>query len=417
MNSFVRRILTLALAASFIFAAQRTKADAVTDWNVVLLSTIAAQNPFAQARFAAITQLAVFEAVNACNGPYRPYLGTVIAPPGASADAAAIVAAHDVLKFYFPAAAASLDAAMASSLAAIPSGQPKNDGIVVGSAAASALIAARAGDGSAPPETFLPSSTAVGVWQPTPPAFGPGILLQWRNVTPFGIRSSKQFRSSPPPELVSFKYARSYQEVQAVGDLNSTLRPQDRSDVARFFAAASAPYVWNTAARQIVLSHPMPLVDEARAFALFNMAMSDGLVSSMETKYFYVFWRPVTAIRAGDIDGNLKTDADPAFTPFIVTPSFPSYPSAHASASYAAREVLERIFGFGKFSITLTHPAVPSIVLHYDNLETITDDVDDARVYGGIHFRFDQEAGAKQGYSVGTYVFEHNLLPREQYPD
>ena len=417
MSSLVRRMLTMALAASIVFSAQRTRADAVTDWNVVLVSTIGAQNPFAQARLAAITQLAVFEAVNACNGLYRPYLGTVTAPAGASADAAAIVAAHDVLKFYFPAAAASLDAAMALSLAAIPNGQPKNDGIAVGSAAASALIAARANDGSVPPETFLPSSTAPGVWQPTPPAFGPGILLQWRNVTPFGIRSSKQFRSSPPPELTSFKYARSYQEVMSVGDLNSTLRPQDRSDVARFFAAASAAYAWNSAARQIIAAHPLPLVEEARVFALLNMAMSDGLVSSMETKYFYVNWRPVTAIRRGDIDSNQKTDPDPAFTPFIVTPSFPSYPSAHASASYAAREVLERIFGFGKFSITLTHPAVPNVVLHYDNLETITDDVDDARVYGGIHFRFDQEAGAKQGYSVGSYVFEHNLLPREQDPD
>ena len=384
-------------------------ADAVTDWNTIMLATTATQNPFTQARFAAITQLAVFEAVNACTQHYKPYLGTVTAPVGASADAAAMSAAHDVLKFYFPASAASLDAALTASLAAIPNGPAKDDGITVGQAAAAAMIALRANDGATPAATFLPSSTAPGVWQPTPPAFGPGILLQWRHVTPFGIRSSRQFRSGPPPELTSSEYTESYIEVKAVGGVNSSQRPLDRANVARFFNVASAAYVWNSVVQQLSAAEGSSLSEKARALALVNMAISDGLVSSMETKYYYVRWRPVTAIREGATDDNPETDADATFTPFITTPPFPSYPSAHASGSYSARVIAERIFGCRNIPITLSHPGIPDVVLHYTDLKTITNDIDDARVFGGIHFRYDQQAGARQGRSVGSFVFSHNL--------
>jgi hypothetical protein len=411
MRHLRKQIVNAMAAAYILLAALSANADAVSDWNTNMVNTVAAENPFAQARFAAITQLAVFEAVNACTAQYRPYLGTINAPAGASAEAAAVTAAHGVLKFYFPGATVSLDAAQARSLAQIPNGQAKDDGVVVGDAAAAAMIALRANDGSVPSETLVPSTMDPGVWQPTPPAFGPGILLQWRNVTPFGIRSSQQFRSDPPPLLTSSRYTRSYREVREVGDINSTQRPQDRADVARYFAVASAAQVWNSVAQQISAARNRSLSEKAHAFALLNMAVSDGLVSSMETKYFYIFWRPVTAIRAGDTDANPRTDPDPAFTPFITTPSFPSYPSAHASASYAAREILEKLFGCWNHSITLSNPGIPDVVLHYTNLENITDDIDDARVYGGIHFRFDQEAGAHQGRHVGTFVFKHNLLP------
>jgi PAP2 superfamily len=384
-------------------------ADAVSDWNTIMVTVILPQNPFAQARLAAITQLAVFEAVNACTGTYKPYLGTITAPSDSSPDAAASVAAHDVLKFYFPASAVALDAALANSLAAIPNGPSKDHGIAVGQAAAAEMIALRTNDGSAPPQTFLPSSSDPGVWQPTPPAFSPGILYHWRNVNPFGIRSSQQFRSAAPPALTSREYTQSYLEVLAVGDVNSTQRPTDRADVARYFNVASAPHVWNSVVQQLSAAQGSSISEKARAFALVNMAISDGLVSSMETKYYYVRWRPVTAIRAGATDDNPDTDADPSYTPFITTPAFPSYPSAHASGSYAARVVAERIFGCKNVSITLSHPGIPSVVLHYADLKTITDDIDDARVYGGIHFRYDQQAGARQGRSVGSFVFSHNL--------
>jgi hypothetical protein len=196
--------------------------------------------------------------------------------------------------------------------------------------------------------------------------------------------------------------------VKEVGELNSTKRPQDRIDVARYFAVVGAPHVWNQAASQVSAAEAKSLSKNARAFALLNMAISDGLVSSMETKYHYVFWRPYTAIRAGDTDGNRKTDPDIAWTTFIPTPCFPSYPSAHASASYAGRMIVEKFFGNGGHDITLAHPVIPDVILNYTKFSQITRDIDDARVYGGIHFRFDQEAGARQGRRVGTYVYVYS---------
>jgi hypothetical protein len=413
----VRRLIGLVVWACVCWAGP-VFADVVLDWDAIMLDTIGSQNPFAQARFAATTQVAVFEAVNAVTGDFTPYLGTVVAPPGASAEAAAVAAAHGVLKNYFPGSAASLDAARASSLAAIPDGQAKDDGIAVGEAAAAAMIADRTNDGSAPPQFYLPPSANPGEWQTTPgcPLAG-GILLQWRNVKPFGIESSAQFRSGPPPALTSSKYRKDYREVQDVGEVDSTARPQDRTDVARYFAVVSAAHAWNQAAGQVSAAKGLSLSENARAFALLNMAISDGLISSMETKYHYVFWRPITAIRAGDTDGNPGTQGDPTWTPFITTPCFPSYPSAHASASYAGRMILERILGRGHHDITLSHPGIPDVTLHYTRFSQMTDDIDDARIYGGIHFRFDQEAGGPQGREVGSYVYKNNLRGNDDDSD
>jgi hypothetical protein len=315
-----------------------------------------------------------------------------------------------VLRNQFPAAAATLDAARGVSLAAIPDGQAKSAGIAVGEAAAAAMMLARANDGATPPATFLPPSTVAGVWQPTPPAFGAGTLLHWRNLALFGLRSNDQFRSDPPPSLASERYTLDYAEVMRVGSGVSADRPQDRTDVARFFAVASAVYAWNTAAQQVSDAAAMPLAERARAFALLNMAISDALVASIETKYYYVLWRPVTAIRAGDLDGNAETSGDPAWTPLITTPTFPSYPSAHASASYAARRVAESVFDDDQ-PFTLAHPAVAGVTLHYTSFRQLTDDIDDARVFGGIHFRFDQQAGGRQGRQVGRFIYEHYLRP------
>jgi hypothetical protein len=388
--------------------------DVVLDWNAIMVATVSSQNPFAQARFAAITQLAVFEAVNAITDDYRSYLGPIDAPPGASAEAAAVAAAHAVLVNYFPAAATTLDAAREASLAAIPDGLSEDDGVVVGLEAAAELIALRTGDGSSPPQFYQPASSDPGAWQTTPtcPPAG-GILLHWQNVTPFGIESNAQFRSDPPPPLSSPEYARDYEEVARVGAIDSLERPADRSDVARLYAALSAVAVWNPVARQIALTHPATLTDNARVLALLNMAMNDGLTSSIETKYHYIFWRPETAIRAGDADGNDRTAGDADFAPFIPTPCFPGYPSAHASASYAARSILERVWGNGGHSLVLNHSTL-AILVSYTSLKQITDDIDDARVFGGIHFRFEQEAGAKQGRHVGQFVYANNLGGADQ---
>jgi hypothetical protein len=238
-----------------------------------------------------------------------------------------------------------------------------------------------------------------------------GIAFQWQNVTPFGIQRASDFLLDPPPALTSNRYAKAYNEVMTVGSINSTQRPQDRANVALFYAASSPTQVFNQAAQQVAQQQGRSLSENARAFALINMAMSDSLVASFLNKYHYNFWRPETAIHAGDADGNPETAGDPNWAPFIVTPCFPSYPSNHGSASNGAAAVLRRVYGEDGHSITLTNPAVPSIVLQYTSFKQITDDISDARVYGGIHFRTDQEAGARLGRAVGTAVYRNNLRP------
>jgi hypothetical protein len=356
--------------------------------------------------------LAVFEAVNAITGDYKPYLGTIKASPRASAEAAAVAAAYRVLATYFPASLPTLDAARASSLGSIPNGWPKDAGIAVGEAAANAMIVLRADDGSTPPEFFVPPSSDPGDWQPTPSCSpAGGAFLQWRNVTPFGIQRADQFRSEPPPALNSSRYARSFNEVKTVGAVNSTERPQDRSDVARLYAAIAAPAVWNIVANQVAAAERASLSEEARLFALVNIAISDAAVAVFDTKYHYNRWRPETAIHFADFDDNQRTEADPLFVPFIVAPCFPSYPSAHGSLSNAAREVLDRIYGDRHRSITISSPAL-GITLTYWTLREITEDISDARVYGGIHFRFDQDEGAEQGRRLGEYIVRHYLRPQ-----
>ena len=405
------------VAASWIHPAA-AGADVVLDWNAIMVTTVVGQNPLAE-RVAAITQLAVFEAVNAVTGKYRPYLGTITAPAGASPEAAAIVAAHDVLAAYVPTSAATLAAARDASLAAVPDGPSKQDGMAVGAEAAAAMIAARDADGSQTPQFYPPGPAAPGVWQATPSCTAAGgVLLHVPDVTPFGLRSGDQFRSGPPPALTSLRYARDYFEVKTLGRVGSPFRPPDRADVARFYAVVLGAATWNPAVRQVAAAEGRSLTDNARALALVNMALFDGLIAVMDTKYHYTFWRPETAIRAGATDGNPLTFPDPGFAPFVPTPCHPSYPSAHASLGGGAREVAERIFGKGGHSITLSTPAVPGVVLHYTRFKDIARDIDDARIYGGIHYRFDQEEGGRLGRRVGSYLYRNHLRPRHGHgPD
>jgi hypothetical protein len=271
----------------------------------------------------------------------------------------------------------------------------------VGETAAAALIALRTGDGSTPPEFYSPTSPALGAWQPTPscPPAG-GVLLQWRELRPFAIERTDQFRSAPPPTLTSQRYARDYNEVMRVGGIDSQFRPQDRADVARFYAATAPVPVWNSAAAQVAVEQGRSMSENARALALIDVAIADASASVFDTKYFYDFWRPETAIHAS---------GDTTWMPYIVTPCFPSYGSAHATLSNAARKVLERLYGPRHHFITLTNPAVAGVMLQYETFVQITHDINDARVYGGIHFRFDQEAGGDQGREIGAYVYRHIL--------
>jgi hypothetical protein len=404
------RIAVAGLCTAMVFSPAIANGDVVLEWNAIMVAVVGQQPPPNMNRLAAITQLAVFEAVNAATGGRRPHFGTIPPPPGASADAAAIAAAHGVLRHYFPERSAFLDAERVHSLGQVSDGAAKARGITIGEAAAARSIAARENDGSDAPEFYVPSSSTPGEWQLTPDCSpAGGFFLHWRNVRPFALRRADQFRSAPPPALTGHRYARDYKEVKEVGGRDSTERPQDRANVVRLYAALSDAVLWNRIASQLAAAHRRPLVENARMLALLNMALSDAGVAVMDAKYHYTIWRPETALVGGATDGNDRTVPDTSFVPFIPAPCFPSYPSGHASTSYAAREVLERIFGRRGHAISVSTTAVPDVVLTYTRLEDITSDIDDARVYGGIHFRFDQEDGAEQGRQVGAYVYRHSL--------
>ena len=445
MSPSVRRVARVASVwILLVFSAGAARADVVLQWNEIAVRTFLAQtpalNPFSTARFSAIVQLAVFEAVNAITGDYQGYLGSAAAPTGltisaaagSSPEAAAIQAAYRVLFNYFgadAATAAALNADRTASLALIPNGAPKTNGIAAGEAAALALIALRVGDGSSPLTNYLPAQPLdPGEWDvypgcPTTPGGAQlgGILSNWGDVKPFGIALPaaghwyEPFRPAPPPLLTSNEYAKDYNEVKTVGSALSTpqQRPADRATVVRFFGSLSPTYLFHMASRQIATARGDTLSENARNLALISIATNDALIASFKTKYFYKFWRPITAIRLGATDGNGKTAEDVAWTTFWPTPCFPSYPSNHASGSGAALETMRRIYGAAGHDIALsaTIAVIGPTTLQYTQLQKIADDIDDARVYGGIHFRFDQVAGGRLGREVATYVYKNNLQP------
>jgi hypothetical protein len=423
-NCFTRAAMIGAMLLTLSISAA-AGADVVLDWNAIAVRTMTAPppaapvTPFAQARFMAIAQVAVFEAVNTIVGGHQSYTNSVTAPRGASVEAAAVTAAYRVLITYFPAAAPALNAARAASLAALPDAG-KVAGIAVGEKAAEALIQLRANDGAAVVDPYVPSTANPGDWRGTPtPAGAPpctaGAFQQWARLTPFAIGDPDDFVPPPPPTLDSNRYAKDFNEVKEFGGATSTARSQERSDNARFYAASSPSQLLNQAARQLSLSQGDSLPRNAWGLAVLNMAINDSLIASFRSKYLYTFWRPVTAIQNADTDGNRKTEADSAFLPYITTPCFPSYPSNHASGSNGGLEVLRRLYGAGGHELTLSN-ATLGMTRNYHTLKQIANDVDDARVLGGIHFRFDQEAGADLGRAVATDVYKH-ALPATHGPE
>lgn len=402
------RFLVSAFGAIYLLGSTATvRADVVTDWNAIADEAVATIDPAARSRVLAITQLAVFDAVNSIVRDYEPYLERIHAPAGASPEAAAVAAAHHVLVALLPENREQLDAQRAASLASIPAGPKKDGGIATGIAAAQAMLALRADDGF-DAEVPYPPGTKTGEWQPTPPDFAPAYRPGLGLIAPFGIERGSQFRAPPPPSLRSHGYARDHREVKEVGAVDSE-RPQDRTDVARFFAVADTEQTHQPAARQLSAARGLTLAENARLFGLLGLAGFDAAVACFESKYVYRTWRPLVAIRAGEADGNRWTKADPTWEPLLGTPPFPGYPAGSSALDGAARVILEHFFGHDGFAVTLTHPDAPGITLHYTSWEQLSADVDDARVYGGVHFRFDQEAGARMGARIGRYLLKHEL--------
>jgi hypothetical protein len=339
-------------------------------------------------------------------------------------------AAHDVLVGTLPspgfgtltqqeAGVAAVGAAYAAALAAIPDGPAKSDGITVGRAAAAAILARRNADGATTVVPYTPG-TAPGEWQPTPnpvppdpvaggPGLAPALLPGWGNVTPFALTSAAQFRPAGPPALASQEYASDYNTVKSLGEKSSTTRTADQSTIARFWYESSV-IGWNRIARVVAAPNSLNAWENARLFALLNMAMADGFIAGFNSRFTHNFWRPVTAIRAADRDANDQTTADPAWQSFLNTPPIPDYPSTHSVLGGAAAEVLARFFRSDQIAFSMTSGApFAGITRSFTSLAQAAQENADSRVYAGIHFPTACRDGVKLGVSIGGWTFEQHL--------
>jgi hypothetical protein len=397
--------LFLALAAWISFS-NHTQADVITEWNNIAIPLIRTAPPAVATRQFAVMHVAQFEAVNAVAGKYVPYFMNVAAP-GASPEAAAAQAAHDVLARFFPGSQAQLDAALATSLLAVTDQAALANGVTLGSSAASQVWNLRISDGI----TLTVSNAFAagpGLWQPTPGGAATPVFQQFAYLTPWVLRSASQFRPGPPPALNSSVWAADLNEIKSLGATNSTTRTQEQTDIGLFIIEFPF-FILNDALKQALAVKPMSLVDTARAFALMHIASADATIAVFEAKYAYNFWRPVTAIRAADTDGNDATAPDPDWLPLRATPSHPEYPCAHCAISTAMAAALASIFG-DEFTFTLESPTLPGKprVFHkfseYANLSL------EGRLYAGFHYRNSSVVGIDLGRKVGNYVVQNSLL-------
>jgi hypothetical protein len=394
------------------------RADAILDWNTTALKTTAAAsfNPPLEARNLAIVHAAMFDAVNSIVGEFRPYAVERTAPKGASPDAAAAAAAHSVLVQLYPAQQATLDAAFAASLSLIPDGPGKTDGIAVGEAVATQILALRSNDGAevAINATYTPGNQP-GDWIPTPPAFRPALDPGWGKVRPFCLTQGSLFRPGPPPALTSAAHTHDFDEIRDIGSATSTARTKAQTDLARFWVS-TAPQIWNPATRQVAAAKHFTVSQNARVFALLNLAGADAFIASWDAKFAYNQWRPVTAIHGADGDGNAATAADPSWTPLLVTPPFPDYIAGHTTYAGAAEEVLKHLFGTHPgVVIELTSATAPGVIETYGTFAEIADGVVEARILGGIHWRTSSVLGKRVGERVGKFALDHFLKPREEH--
>src|SRR5687767_8201155 len=388
----------IALLAFLLATPAAVRADAVADWNAIAMQSIATAGPAARPGASsvldvAMVQAAVYDAVQAIEQRYEPYYVVI---PGASGSPAAATAkaAHDVLVNRFPSQTATLDATYHQYMA--DHGLSETDpGVSVGATAAAGIIDLRAGDGSfpnPPPPPFF-GGTEPGVWRPTPPAFAPMVTPWLGNVTPFTLESPSQFLAPPPPPLASHKYAIAYDEVKAVGSLTGSTRTAEQTDMANFWNANYA-LLWNRVLREMAAAHVADIADRSRFFTLADMAMADAIFTAWISKNYYVFWRPITDIQEGDNDGNPLTVGDPGWTGLITTPAYPDHSSGANNISSATLRSLLLFFGTNSmtFSVTTTNtgPTVQD-TRTFTHFTDAAEEVVDARIYQGIHFRFADE--------------------------
>jgi hypothetical protein len=390
------------VAATIVAIAPAAQADAVTDWNALANDIVVAARvgPAPGQRVLAMAQVATFEAVNAITKRY-PATGRVAleAAPGASVDAAVAAAMVGTLGKLVATQQAELNAAYRSALAAVPDGAAKSAGEAVGEQAAAAILALRGGDSVAAPDTYRPF-TAPGAYVPTVLP----VAMQWGQRKPWAMTSGNQFRPGPPPALTSEVWARDYNEVKALGGKNSSQRNAAQTEMARFWEV-TMPVIYYPLARAVALQPGREATQNARLLAAAGMAMDDALIAIFDAKYAYNFWRPITAIRNGDQDGNDATERDPTWTPFIDTPMHPEYPCAHCVLSGALGAVLQAEIGNGPVPrLATTSSLVPGVTRSWASIAEFTQEVANARIYDGVHYRNSTEVGSAMGRQVGELV-------------
>lgn len=392
-----------ALVALFLQPVLRARADAVTDWNSVALdATAVPPNSIVQSRVLAIVHGAIYDAVRAVGQKSAAYAVDLEAPAGTSIDAAVAAAAHGTLVRLAPAQRPMLDTALNTALSKIGDGQGRADGISIGSQIAERTVALRGSDRSDAKVAFTPRPGA-GLYQLTPPQSAAAILPQWGGITPFVLRSRSGLEFKGPPAFASPEFARDFDEVKSVGARNSTTRTADQTAAAIFWTVQTA-VPWHAAARAASAAKSLSVSDNATLFALLSMATADSQIVGFDEKYQRLHWRPITAIRAAaDLDIPALT-GDPSWEPLLITPPQPDYPSAHAIFSGAAEAVLRAVFGGDEVNVSVTFPAPFGVTRTYKKFSEITEEVDNARVWGGIHFRSADRDGSEIGRKIGAIV-------------
>jgi hypothetical protein len=395
-----------------LLAAVPARADAqnaALEWNEIArqLIVVGSQSSVHQTRLMAIVHVAMHDAVSGITGDYKQYMPAAPGPAAISPEAAAIGAAHGALQGTVG-DSTFLASSFAQSLAAYGL-SPTDPGVTFGEAVADGILARRQNDGASEAAFAFtpPDAGAVGVWVPLPGQTS--LVPGWGNVVPFVLRKASQFRPPPPPPLKSAKYARDYNEVLLVGRSGSSMRTAEQSQIAQFWRG-SPTALWNPILRQALISRGDDLGKAARVMALFYLAASDASVACWEAKYVYNFWRPQAAIERGAEDGNDGTVGDPTWRPNVATPPHPEYASAHAANSGAMAFVLQSIFGDEPgYLIEATSATAPGFVRRWQAFSEGVDEVIDARVYSGIHFRTADVLGARQGRQVAQFVLTHAL--------
>jgi hypothetical protein len=426
----MRRILGITLvfatvaATRFEAGAKHSSPAVVLQWNQLLQETLAAPGNPGTPRFYAMMHIAMFDAINAIEREFEPYRVRLRPRPGGSPDAAAAQAAHDVLVVINSSAASTYDAALAAYLGDRPSSFVRR-GAEIGAHVAKEILAWRQNDGWVV-SPFPPYSEPLfpGRWQPTPPSNAAATFTHLQNAAPMAMLSATLFLPPPPPSLTSARYAADVNEVKLLGKSDSTARTGEQTTIAQLWSAVGTTTgffsVWNTVARDVVEARNPSLVETARLFVLVNVSIHDALQTTQASKFVYGVWRPVTAIRAADTDLNPATEPDPAWLPLITTPPYPAYAGNLATIGASAARALHLACGTNDIPVAVTWKGsspLPDVTRHFDGFWAAAEEEAMARIYGGIHYRFDQEAGQQIGRSVAEFVFANFMTPRSRRDD